>query len=83
MKFAKNDIENINSFINNAIKLCKMESLIKALNIYKTLNCLIIEYAEEIFDITVNKQKENNLNYQILFNFDYLFQRFQSPNYKN
>ena len=58
-----------------------MESLIKALNIYKTLNCLIIEYAEEIFDITVNKQKENNLNYQILFNFNYLFERFQSPNY--
>ena len=83
IEIAKNDIENINSFINNAIKLCKMESLIKALNIYKSLNCLIIEYAEEIFDITVNKQKENNLNYQILFNFDYLFQRFQSPNYKN
>ena len=58
-----------------------MESLIKSLNIYKNLNCLIIQYAEEIFDITLNKQKENNLNYQILFNFNYLFERFQSPNY--
>ena len=81
IEIAKNDIENINSYIIKASKLCKMESLIKSLNIYKNLNCLIIQYAEEIFDITLNKQKENNLNYQILFNFNYLFERFQSPNY--
>ena len=78
---AKNDINHINLFIVKALSICKMPALIKALNIYKNLNCQIIQYAEDILDITIKKEKSNNLNYQILFNFNYIFERFQSPEY--
>ena len=81
IEIAKNDINNINVFIVKALSLCKMPALIKALNIYKNLNCQIIQYAEYILDITIKKQKSNNLNYQILFNFNNLLERFQSPKY--
>ena len=58
-----------------------MPALIKALNNYRDLNYQIIHYAEDILDISIKKGKSNDLNYQIIFNFNYLFDRFQSPNY--
>ena len=81
IEIAKNDINNINVFIVKALSLCKMPALIKALNNYRDLNYQIIHYAEDILDISIKKGKSNDLNYQIIFNFNYLFDRFQSPNY--
>ncbi len=78
---AKNDINHINLFIVKALSICKMPALIKALNNYRDLNYQIIQYAEDILDISIKKGKSNDLNYQIIFNFNYLFDRFQSPNY--
>jgi hypothetical protein len=78
IEIAKNDLLKMNSFISKALSICKMKSLFESLNLHQTLNWLIINYAENILDITIQKQKSSDLNYQILFNFFYLNDRFQN-----
>ena len=65
--------------INYVNSICQNKGLIDDINKYINLNSLMFKYLNEVYYFYNERNKNNNLNYQIVYNLKKIFEQFSIP----
>ena len=79
IKEAKNFFKKMDDTINYVNSICQNKGLIDDINKYINLNSLMFKYLNEVYYFYNERNKNNNLNYQIVYNLKKIFEQFSIP----
>lgn len=79
IKEANNFFKKMNQIFNFVISICQNKSLMNDIKKYININSLMFNYLKEVYYFYNEGFENNNLNYQIIFNYKNILQKFSIP----